>query len=203
MSRHVVAAVAIVLGLFVIACGGSSSGSAVTVVPGTAATSAPAAQATDVPGIATVVNAVKTTLGPEPTDAAAAAPAIAKVGDRVELNGMALTVTKVERATQLGQFNKADDGKEFVVAEVIIENVSADNKVPYNPLYFTVKDGEGFEYNAQLVAGDQALKSGDLAKGEKARGNVAFEVKKDTKGLVMEYKPLVVGESEAIKVALD
>lgn len=183
MSRKLIAGIAVVLGAFVIACGGSSTGSAVTVVPASTgaapgATTAPVAAATDVPA------------------------AVAKVGDRVELNGMALTVVKVDRAAELGQFNKAKDGNEFVVAEVLIENVSAD-KVNYNPLYFKAKDSEGFEVNAELIAGDQSLKSGDLTKGDKTRGNVAFEVKKDTKGLVMEFKPLVFGESESIKVALD
>lgn len=187
MSRKLVVVVLVALGLFTIACGSGSSGSAVTVVPGAAATSAPAASGA--------------TSAPAATDVLAV-PAVAKAGDRVELNGMALTVAKVSRATQLGQFNKAGEGKEFIVAEVVIENISQD-KTPYNPLYFTVKDSEGFETNAQLVAGDQALKSGDLAKGEKARGDVAFEIKKDTKGLVMQYKPLVFGQDDAIKVALD
>lgn len=46
-------------------------------------------------------------------------------------------------------------------------------------------------------------KTGDLAKGEKARGNVAFEVKTAAKGLVLECKPLIVGAADAIRVALE
>jgi|SRR6187549_755854 len=193
MSRRAIGIIAIVLGLFVIACGGSSTGGA-TVIP---ATSAPAAQATSGGGAAQPTSA--------PADVptvAAPAPVVAKVGDKTELNGIALTVTKVSRAAELSQFQKAKDGNEFVIAEVVIENVDTD-KAPYNPLYFKVKDSDGFEYNADFTAGEQSLKSGELAKGEKARGNVAFEVKKDAKGLVMEYKPLVIGSSDAIKVALE
>lgn len=189
MSRKAIGIIAVVLGLFVIACGGTSTGGQ-TVIP---ATSAPAAQATSAPGQPTSAPAA------EPT----AAPAtVAKVGDRVELNGTALTVVKVDRAAELGQFSKAKDGNEFVVAEVIIENVNAD-KVPYNPLYFKVKDAEGFEINAELLGSDRSLKSGELTKGEKTRGTVAFEVKKGTQGLVLEYKPIVFGSSDAIKVSLE
>lgn len=132
-----------------------------------------------------------------------AAPAtVAKVGDRVEANGVALTVVKVEKVEQISDFQKAEEGKTFVVAEVLIENVSADT-APYNPLYFSVKDSEGFEENSSLMTGNGALKSGDLAKGDKARGNVAFQVKAEAAGLVMEYKPLVIGNVVPIRVALD
>lgn len=201
MSRKVISIIAVMLGLFVIACGTGSSGSAVTVVPG--ATSAPAARATT-GGASSATSAPAATDAPAaaPTEAAEAAPAVAKVGDRVELNGMALTVVKVDRAAELGQFQKAKDGNEFVIAEIMIENVDKD-KAPYNPLYFKAKDSEGFEVNAEIIAGEQSLKSGDLAKGEKVRGNVAFEVKKGTKGLVLQYKPLVFGQSDEIKVNLD
>lgn len=167
MSRQFAALIAVVLMLFVLACGGTArSGTGVT-------------------------------------PAAAPAAAIGKVGERVEMNGIALTVVKTENKTELGQFSKAKAGNTFVVAEVLIENVSVD-KVPYNPLYFKVKDGDGFEYTPEITGIDRALRSGDLAKGDKARGTVAFEVKETAKGLVLSYKPLVLFSSdEAIRVALN
>jgi hypothetical protein len=139
-----------------------------------------------------------TTSAPEAT-AAPAGPA--RVGDRVESGGVTLTVVKVEKKAELSQFQKAKAGNTFVVAEVLLENVSAD-KAPHNPFYFRVKDADGFEYNTAIGA-DQSLQSGDLAKGDKARGNVAFEVKEASKGLVLEYKPIVIGGGDAIRVALE
>lgn len=177
------ALIAVVLGLFVIACGGGgTAGSAVTVVPGAAqATAGSAAQPTGVP---------------QPTEAPVS---VAKVGDRVELNGMAMTVIKAERKAQLAEFAKAKEGNEFIVAEVLIENVG-DDKLSYNLFFFKARDSEGFEYTTALGM-EQPLSAGDLAKGEKARGNVAFEVKKAAKDVVMEYKAL--GSSEGIRIALD
>lgn len=142
------------------------------------------------------------TSAPEPT-AAPSAPSLASVGDRVEANGMALTVVKVDQVKKVGSFQKADAGNVFVLAEVIIENVSADES-PYNPLYFKVKDGEGFEYNAGISTADRSLKSGKLSKGDKARGTVLFEVKEGATGLVLEYKPIVLfSGDEAIKIKLN
>ncbi len=140
------------------------------------------------------------TSAPAPTTESA--PTIGKVGDKVEANGVALTVTKVDHVDAVGKYLKPKDGNTFVVAEVLIENVSAD-KAPYNPFYFKVKDADGFEYNAGLTTDESALKSGDLAKGDKARGTILFEVKKDSKGLVLEYKPIVFGNVDPIKVALE
>lgn len=179
MNRKWMAALsAIALALLVLACGSGSGTTGTSITPGAAA---PGAAATAAP---------------------APAAAVGKIGDRVETNGIALTLAKVERKAELGQFMKAKDGNTYVVAEVLIENVSAD-KSPYNPLYFTIKDGDGFEYNAGIDTSDTGLKSGELAKGEKARGTVAIEVKEAAKGLVLQYKPLVFGNVEPIRFSLD
>ena len=180
--RTLAFACAAFLALLVLACGSTPSGSSGGTASGgaAAATSAPASAA--------------------PATATSAATGPGTIGDRIEANGMALTVVKMERADTLGQFLKAKDGNTFVVAEVLIENVSQD-KIPYNLLYFKVKDSDGFEYTPAIGV-DQPLNSGELTKGDKARGNVAFEVKKDAKGLVLTYKPITLGNETPIQVAL-
>lgn len=139
----------------------------------------------------------------EPSQEPTPAPQTAKVGDRVEAGDIALTANAVERVASLSQFQKAESGKTFVTVDVTIENVARES-APYNPLYFKVKDADGFEYNATLNTGDQSLKSGDLKQGDKARGVVAFEVPESATGLIMSYEPLVVmGGYEAIEIALE
>lgn len=140
--------------------------------------------ATPVPPTATP----KPTAAPEPT---AAAPSVAKLGDRVELGGVAVTVTKAERTAQIGKFQKAQDGREFIVIETLIENVSADKaQADYNPFYFKIKDSEGFESNATIDMDPAALKSGNLDKGSKAKGSVVFDVAKGSKGFTLSYQNL-------------
>jgi hypothetical protein len=126
----------------------------------------------------------------------------AQVGERHESGGIALTVTEVSKTKVVNDFLKPKEGNTYLAIGVILENVTRD-KTPYNPLYFKVKDAEGFEYTASFVAPDPALKSGDLAKGEKVRGNVAFEVSETAKGFVVSYEPLVIlGGYEPIKIDL-
>jgi hypothetical protein len=156
-------------------------------------TSAPATRTVAVP-----------TNAPAPTSTAAPQPksTVGKIGDRVESAGIAVTVVKASKVNQIGSFTKPKAGNMLLNIEVIIENTNRD-KAPYNPLYFKVRDSNGFEYNTTITALDPSLKSGDVAQGEKVRGNVAFEVKSDAKGLVVSYEPLVLlGGYQAIKIDL-
>lgn len=183
--------VAIVVLLVVIA--GLSGGRSTTQqVSAPAATSVPQS-----PGLAAAAS--KPTEGPKPTAPSKptdtpqpVASPLGKVGEPFEAGGVSLTVAKVSKTDQTSQFAKAKPGNTFVVTDVIIESPGRDES-PYNPLYFKVRDSEGFEASGALMgAPEPALKSGKLAKGEKVRGNVAFEVKADAKGFVLLYEPLVI-----------
>lgn len=129
---------------------------------------------------------------------------VAAVGQRIESAGVALTVNGVSKAKNGGPLMPAKDGKTYLVVDVTVENANRD-KAPYNPLYFKVKDADGFEYTATLLGAsmDRSLQSGELASGEKARGTVAFEVPAGAKGFVSSYQPLVIfGGYEVLRVAL-
>lgn len=139
----------------------------------------------------------------EPAPTEAPALTVGAIGDRVVSGGIAMTINSAERVAQIGDFQKADDGNEFVLIDVTLENVDRD-EAPYNPLYFKVKDADGYEYSAGITMTDNSLKSGDLAKGEKSRGTVSVEVPTGATGLVVSYEPIVIfGGYEVIRVALD
>jgi hypothetical protein len=145
------------------------------------------------------------TVVPVPTKPAATATAaplpVAAVGQRVASGGVVLTVNSVRKAPRAGVFAKAKEGRVLLVADVTVENAERDT-APYNPLYFKVKDAEGFEYGS-FVGVDDGLKSGELPKGDKARGVVAFEVRTDAKGFVLSYQPIVLfGGYRTIRVGL-
>jgi cytoskeletal protein RodZ len=132
-----------------------------------------------------------------------AAPTTARVGQRIESAGVALTVNSVNRTDALGQFMKAKPDRTYVVADVTIEAAGRD-KTPYNPLYFKVKDAEGYEYSGSAVGADNSLKSGELASGERARGTVAFDVPTAARGLVLSYQPVVIlGGYQVLRVELE
>ena len=152
----------------------------------------PTAPPTDVPPTDTPV--------PAPTATSASLPT---VGQRVEEASVALTVNSVDRADALSTFQKADDGTEYVIVDVLIENPWTDEE-PYSPFYFKVKDDTGVESTTELFTGQGALHSGKLTPGDKVKGKVAFKVAKGASGLVMTYEPLVLfGGYKPIRIALD
>lgn len=189
----------VALALLILACGSTAgTGGGQTIIP--AATSAPTGD-TAAP---TEVAEVPTT-APEPTaEPPTAAPAAqtAKVGDRIEQNGTALTVVKVERQAKIGDFQEAKAGNTFVLVEVLLENIGQET-IPYNLFYFELKDSEGFESNTTIYTGDGGFSSGDLPPGDKVRGIVAFEVKESATGLILSYQPITFGADDPIRVALE
>jgi hypothetical protein len=119
-------------------------------------------------------------------------PKVGRVGERVEAGGIALTVVSVSTLNEIDEFWLPDAGNIFLVIDVIVENASRDDEAPYNPLYFSVKDSDSFEYNTSMLAPDPALSSGTLVRGDKSRGNVAFEVPITASGFIVTYEPLVI-----------
>ena len=144
---------------------------------------------TAVPPVATATSVAATATPPAPTEVPAAGAG--KVGQPQTAGGISLTVNKVSTTSSINDFLKPKAGNFYLVVDVTIQNLDRDS-APYNPLYFKVKDADGFEYNMSVVAPDPGLKSGALAKGDKVRGNVAFEVPKTANGFVLSYEPLVV-----------
>lgn len=122
-----------------------------------------------------------------PTQADAPLPQITvvgQVGDRLIVNGEALTVERFERQGSR------------IVADVTIENVDIPS-APYSPQFFLVRDSEGNTYPADV----QSLKVGQLAQGERMQGQVAFGVG-DAKDLTLEFKTPLFANTDPLKIAL-
>lgn len=130
-------------------------------------------------------------------------PDIGAIGEAREEAGVVLTVLNVTKMDKIGFFNP-NPGNTFLVVEVLIENSSRPDEMPYNPLYFSLKDSNNFEYNVSLVSPNPSLKSGTLPAGSKVRGNIAFDVSPSANGFVLTYKPLVLlAGYEPIRISLE
>jgi hypothetical protein len=139
---------------------------------------------------------------PKSAPTATPAPTLGRIGERIESGGIALTVNSVRRAKSLNAVFQAKPGRTYLVVDVTLE--TGGEKAPYNPLYFKVRDGGGYEYTETFGSDDKGLKSGELGPGEKVRGTVAFDVPDDATDLVLAYQPLVLfGGSRPIRIALD
>jgi len=149
-------------------------------------------------------NTPESTNTPAPTDTPLPPPTqnVGVVGERRESGGIALTVLSVSKADSISIWTP-ESGNVFLIIEVLIENVSRDDETPYNPFYFSVKDGDGFEASTAIAAPDPSLQSGTLPKGDKVRGFVAFEVRSIATGFTVTYEPLVIfGGYEPIRINL-
>lgn len=120
-----------------------------------------------------------------------------KIGDVIAIDGQEITVTNVQR-NWTGEYSKPDAGKEYVKVSVKIENKS-DETTSYNSLYWSMEDGNGaIESEAFVIGNDDALNSGDLAKGGKKAGSIVFEVPQGDQKLKVHYKPNMFSSREAI-----
>lgn len=127
---------------------------------------------------------------------------IGRVGESFEAGGVGINVIQVGKTYSINRFLNAEPGKLYLVAYVEITSPGRDKTV-YNPLYFKVKDANGIEYNPSLLSPNPSLKSGELPKNQRVRGNVAFEIGENVQGLVLSYKPLVLfGGYEEIRIDL-
>lgn len=136
-----------------------------------------------------------------PDPATPATGTLAHVGDRVEAGGTALTVNRARTTDTVSVIQKAKPGRTFLVLDVTIENTGS-SKASYNPFYFRLKDGDGYEYTAGMGA-DQSLKSGDLAPGEKVRGTITFDLPSSAGSLVVSYGSGLLAGRDALRVAID
>lgn len=74
--------------------------------------------------------------------------------------------------------------------DVSVENVNSSRDVPYNPLYFRLRAADGTEYDAEFLAPEPHLGAGQLSRGDRVRGNIAFEVPTSATGLLLIYEPI-------------
>jgi hypothetical protein len=120
------------------------------------------------------------------TAPAAPAASVGKIGDTVSLKSYSISLhAKQDPAT--GQF-PAESGKRYVAYDVTITAL-ADN-VAYNPFYASLKLADNTEANVGFGGPDPALQSGTLAKGEAARGWLAFEIAAGAQPATLSYQIL-------------
>lgn len=121
----------------------------------------------------------------------------AKVGELVSIDGMNMTVTSVDRRTELGQFDKAGEGKTFIVANISMQN-SSDSSQPFNAFDFRIQTVGGQVLDTTFATAEPRLESGDLVQGGKAAGNIVFEVPVETGQQYIIWKPNFLDSTRAV-----
>jgi hypothetical protein len=130
--------------------------------------------------------------------------AMGVIGQRIEQNGVGLTVLAVERAPELDGF-QAEPGQTFVIADVRIENGS-EGPLSVGMIPFELSNpDEGIVYINAPVNREGGLRPNTLERGEQAQGLIAFQqVDAGATNLVLSYQPLefIQNGIEPIRVSL-
>lgn len=139
-----------------------------------------------------------------------AAPAVTEfnVGDTATDHEINVSVESVRFADTIdekgNQFMVANapEGKEFVIVDLVVENMLADKTQNVSSLtQMQVQDQDGYSYTPDfeaLTSLDKAFKDGELLPGSKKRGEVGFVVPKSAGGLKFVYKFKVFGGTSAV-----
>ncbi len=129
----------------------------------------------------------------QPTDVEVLPNEAATVG------GVKMTVTSVNYASSLGEFQTADQGKTYLVASVGLENTS--NKTQsYNEFDFRVQTAGGQVLDGNATTVDSPLSSGDLVAGGKVSGKVVFQVPVEDGHQYIIWKPGLASDRAIVQV---
>ena len=171
-KRFVVPAGVLLVGILMGSCSGGSKQAADSSPFASAAASA---EATAPPAAAPAAPAAAA-----PTSSAPVAPAAPSVGAPFSVkmrNGNVARITVVSAvrtdSVTTGAFATPPKNGTYLLLDVLWETESG--KTSSNPLYFSAKDANGRKADMSMFA-DNQLGSGEVLPGDKARGNVAFDI---------------------------
>jgi hypothetical protein len=131
-----------------------------------------------------------------PAEMAGEAPQkLYNVGDAIQIGDIVLTVNEV-KTPKASQIAKPEKGKRFLVVDLTLENKATKAANLSSMLQMQLKDASGQAYGSDLMAsmasGGKAP-DGELAPGEKIKGQVGFQVPEDAKDLTFVFDGDIFG----------
>ncbi|MDD5448169.1 MAG: DUF4352 domain-containing protein [Actinomycetota bacterium] len=135
-----------------------------------------------------IVVVVLTTDGEQKTTAPEA-----KVGEPVEAGDLTVTVHGWQPSGG-DEFSKPQSGNQYLVVDLEIENNGTETIPVSTILQMEIESADGYEYTPAMYYPEPKYPDGDILPGQKARGNVAFEVPGQVGTIFFVYEPLRGGE---------
>ena len=111
------------------------------------------------------------------------------VGEAIEMGKMVLTINEVA-SPEGSEYSKPKEGNKFIVVDLTLENKASEAANVSSMLQMNVKDANGFQYSSSFAATQASggnPPDGEIAPGEKIKGQVGFEVPADAKGLLFSF----------------
>ena len=116
------------------------------------------------------------------------------VGDSVEVEGVEATLNGVRilPTTDFDQPLENPDNR-FVAADLTFENVSEEAISISSLLELVLKNEEGYSASQTFHSQQRELAEGEISPGQKASGEIVYEVPPESRGLQLDYKPFARG----------
>lgn len=109
-------------------------------------------------------------------------------GESATIDGVTMTLSDVSYTTSPTEFDTADSGKTYLVANVTEENNSNETQ-SYNGFNYRVQTAGGQVLDGAFTLLDGTLSSGDLVSGGKVSGKIVFEVPVEDGNQYVIWKP--------------
>jgi hypothetical protein len=109
-----------------------------------------------------------------------------------------MTLSNVEYKGSVSDFENADQGKTYVVADVVIQNTSNRTR-PYNIFDFRIQTAAGQVLDPAITSLPN-LSSGDVVSGGKAEGKIYFQVPVETGHQYVIWKPGFASDRAIVQV---
>jgi len=108
-------------------------------------------------------------------------------GETATIDGLKMTLSNPEYVGSVSEYETADQGKTYVVADVSLENTS-DKTQSYNVFDFRIQTAGGQVLDGTITS-LPTISSGDLVSGGKAQGKIYFEVPTEEGHQYVIWKP--------------
>jgi hypothetical protein len=118
-------------------------------------------------------------------------------GEAATVGGVKMTLSGVEYKTNISEFETADSGKTYVIADVALENTSNETQA-YNVFDFRIQTAGGQVLDGAFATVSPSLSSGDMVAGGKASGKIVFEVPVEEGHQYVIWKPNSFNADRAI-----
>lgn len=131
-------------------------------------------------------------------------PSVYQIGDVVENDIATITINSITETTSVDTYvneEKLGEGKEYVVVDATVENVS-DEPLNFSILAsYRMVDGDGRECDVESIANTNgSLNATGLNPGEKMTGEVVFQAPTDGELFIKFYPELLGSENYKIQV---
>jgi len=121
-----------------------------------------------------------------------------KVGDVISMGSTLLTVNEIQYPAG-DDFSKPNPGNKYLVVDLTIENQGSEAISISTLLQMSLKDPGGKKFDVDFmasVASGGTSPDGEIAPGEKLRGQVGFQVPENAAGLVFVFDASVWGSGK-------